>query len=127
MSKLEGLGWIEYELPEDVRYYDLLSIEINGYIDMVIIYLTYLDQFLFRITENYNSYYILLFIQQIDYVRDGNNSQKITRTPDMAKMGDLLPRYHKLFPNVPEAFKDKYFSKKEMENLLDLKDILNNL
>ena len=39
MSKLEGLGWIEYELPENTVYY-LRSIEINGSIDMVIIYLT---------------------------------------------------------------------------------------
>ena len=125
MSKLEGLGWIEYELSKYMGYdYHLLSIEINGSIDMVIIYLTYSDQFLFRITENYNSYYILLFIWQIDYVRDGRNSQKITYIPNM---GDLLPGYHKLFPNVPETFKDKYFSRKEMENLLDLKDILNNL
>ena len=42
-------------------------------------------------------------------------------------MGDLLPGYHELCPNVPEAFKDKYFSRNEMENLLDLNDILNNL
>jgi hypothetical protein len=42
-------------------------------------------------------------------------------------MGDLLPDYHKICPNVPETFKDKYFSKKEMENLLELKDILNHL
>ncbi len=42
-------------------------------------------------------------------------------------MGDLLPGYLKICQNVPEAFEDKYFSKKEMENLLDLKDILRNL
>jgi len=42
-------------------------------------------------------------------------------------MGYLLPGYHKLLPNVTETFKDKYFLKKEMENLLELKDILNNL
>ena len=29
--------------------------------------------------------------------------------------------------NVPEAFKEKYFPKKEVENLLELKDIINNL
>ena len=41
-------------------------------------------------------------------------------------MGHLLP-FHKVHPNVPEAFKDKYFPKKEMENLLELKDITDNL
>jgi len=41
-------------------------------------------------------------------------------------MGHLSPIY-KLHPNVPEAFEDKYFSKKEMENWLELKDILNYL
>ena len=29
--------------------------------------------------------------------------------------------------NVPESFKEKYFSKKEVENLLELKDIINYL
>jgi len=33
---------------------------------------------------------------------------------------------HKL-PNVPESFEEKYFSKKEMENLLELKDIIDYL
>lgn len=42
------------------------------------------------------------------------------------KMGHLLPT-HKICPNVPEVFKDKYFSRKEMENLLELKDIIDNL
>ena len=40
-------------------------------------------------------------------------------------MDYFLP-IHKLHPNIPEAFKDKYFSKKEMENLIELKDIINN-
>jgi hypothetical protein len=42
-------------------------------------------------------------------------------------MGDLLPYYHEICPNVPETFKDKYFPRKEMENLLGLKDIINHL
>jgi hypothetical protein len=29
--------------------------------------------------------------------------------------------------NIPKAFEDKYFSKKETENLLELKEIINNL
>jgi hypothetical protein len=45
----------------------------------------------------------------------------------MDLMGYLLPDYCTIFQNVPETFKDKYFSRKEMEILLDLKDILNNL
>ena len=44
----------------------------------------------------------------------------------MGNMGYLLPNYE-ICSNVPEAFKDKYFSRKEMENLLELKDIINNL
>jgi hypothetical protein len=34
---------------------------------------------------------------------------------------------HLLHLNVPEVFKDKYFSRKEMENLLELKDITDNV
>jgi len=37
-------------------------------------------------------------------------------------MDDPLPIY-KFYPNVPEALKDKYFSKKEVENLMKLEDI----
>ncbi|PKC71874.1 hypothetical protein RhiirA1_438613 [Rhizophagus irregularis] len=94
--KLEGIGWIEYQLSESVyEKYVQLSIEINGSINM-----------------------------QIDYVRNGYNYDKITYIP---YIGDLLPNFHKLCPNVPETFKDKYFSRKEMENLLELKDIINHL
>jgi hypothetical protein len=45
----------------------------------------------------------------------------------MNLLGYLLPDYPQIFPNVPEIFKDKYFSRKEMENLLELNDILNSL
>ncbi|PKB92870.1 hypothetical protein RhiirA5_443100 [Rhizophagus irregularis] len=93
VSKLEGLGWIEYQdLTKYSSYGIQLSIEINS-IEM-----------------------------QIDYVRRGFNPNKITHIP-----GYLLPDYHQLFSNVPETFKDKYFSRKEMENLLDLNDILSIL
>ncbi|PKB99278.1 hypothetical protein RhiirA5_505785 [Rhizophagus irregularis] len=94
LSKLEGLGWIEYQLPI-TAYNPQLSIEINGSINM-----------------------------QIDYVRFGYNCEMITYIPNM---GDLLPAYYKICPNVPEIFKDKFFSRKEMKNLLELKDIINNL
>jgi hypothetical protein len=39
-------------------------------------------------------------------------------------MCDLLPNYQKLCPTVPETLKDKYFLRKEMENLIELKDII---
>jgi hypothetical protein len=45
----------------------------------------------------------------------------------MRLMGYLLPDYHQICSNVPEIFTDKYFSRKDIENLLDLKDILSNL
>ncbi|PKB96619.1 TPR-like protein, partial [Rhizophagus irregularis] len=93
--KLEGLGWIEYQIPKSIEDYVQPSIEINGSINM-----------------------------QIDYVRNGYNAGTITYIPNM---GDLLPNFHKLCPHVPETFKDKYFSRKEMENLLELKDIINHL
>jgi hypothetical protein len=41
-------------------------------------------------------------------------------------MNNLLP-LHENHLNIPEALKDKYFSRKEMENLLESKDIINNL
>uniref|UniRef100_U9UQT9 Uncharacterized protein n=1 Tax=Rhizophagus irregularis (strain DAOM 181602 / DAOM 197198 / MUCL 43194) TaxID=747089 RepID=U9UQT9_RHIID len=39
MLKLEGLGWIEYQLPKNVNeYYVQPSIEINGSINMQVDY-----------------------------------------------------------------------------------------
>ncbi|PKY54867.1 hypothetical protein RhiirA4_473913, partial [Rhizophagus irregularis] len=95
ISKLEGLGWIEYQTR--IRDNSQLSIDIN-FIEM-----------------------------QIEYIRSGDNKYTITHIPDMSLMGYLPPDYHIFFSNIPETFKDKYFSRKEMENLLDLKDILNSL
>ncbi|PKY61932.1 hypothetical protein RhiirA4_487593 [Rhizophagus irregularis] len=98
VSKLEGLGWIEYQNLKYNLFNFQLSIEINS-IEM-----------------------------QIDYVRHGDEStRKINLIPNMSLMGYLLPDYHQFFSNVPETFKDKYFSRKEMENLLDLNDILSIL
>ncbi|EXX67281.1 hypothetical protein RirG_115820 [Rhizophagus irregularis DAOM 197198w] len=96
--KLEGLGWIEYKLPK-IRnnHYIQPSIEINGSINM-----------------------------QIDYFRHGSNREKITYIPNVC-IGDLLPNFYKTCPNIPETFEDKYFSRKEMESLLELKDIINHL
>ncbi|PKY49758.1 TPR-like protein [Rhizophagus irregularis] len=97
VSRLEGLGWIEYRISIYDLYGTQLSIEINS-IEM-----------------------------KIEYVRFERNLNIITYIPDMSLVGYLLPNYHKFFLNVPETFKDKYFSRNEMENLLDLKDILNSL
>ncbi|PKY59563.1 hypothetical protein RhiirA4_515619, partial [Rhizophagus irregularis] len=98
VSTLEGLGWIEYLDFRCNSFKSQISIEINS-IEM-----------------------------QIDYVRTrGAYTRKITPIPNMSLMGYLLPDYHQLFSNVPETFKDKYFSRKEMEILLDLNDILSNL
>ncbi|CAB4414248.1 unnamed protein product [Rhizophagus irregularis] len=101
VSKLEGLGWIEYrtsiydgsQSPHIVQ----LTIEINS-IEM-----------------------------KMEYIRMGHNLCTITHFPDIRFISYLLPDYHEFFANVPETFRDKYFSRKEMENLLDLKDILNSL
>ncbi|PKY27380.1 protein prenylyltransferase [Rhizophagus irregularis] len=94
--KLEGLGWIEYQLPKLLdKYFVQPSIEISGSINM-----------------------------QIDYFRCGHNEEEITYN---LSIDDLLPNFHKFCPNVPETFKNKYFSKKAMENLLELKDIINHL
>ncbi|POG62037.1 hypothetical protein GLOIN_2v1846728 [Rhizophagus irregularis DAOM 181602=DAOM 197198] len=92
VSKLEGLGWIEYQSLTYKLNGVQISIEINS-IEM-----------------------------QIDYVRYGGSS-----TRKITPMGYLLPNYHQFLSNVPETFKDKYFSRKEMENLLDLNDILSKL
>ena len=51
----------------------------------------------------------------------------ITYIPNFGLFSYWLPEYCKICPNVPETFRDKYFLRKEMENLLELKDILNNL
>jgi hypothetical protein len=100
VSKLEGLGWTEYEVPIYISpyyFHPQLSIEVNS-IDMVYFLLTY---------------YPISF--------------EITHIPNMDLMGYLLPDYCTILQNVPKIFKDKYFPRREMENLLDLKDILNNL
>ncbi|CAI2197190.1 17299_t:CDS:2, partial [Funneliformis geosporum] len=60
-------------------------------------------------------------IMQVDYVRLMPNKRDTVYVP---KMNEPLP-INKFYPNVPEAFNDKYFSKKEMETLIELKDIIN--
>ncbi|RGB31318.1 hypothetical protein C1646_817368 [Rhizophagus diaphanus] len=92
VSKLEGLGWIEYtfKIPRNnTSVYMQPSIEVNG------------------------------LNMQVDYIRFESERDRQIIFP---KMCHLLP-IHKTCPNVPEAFKDKYFPRKEMENLLTLKHI----
>ncbi|CAB5211092.1 uncharacterized protein OCT59_027463 [Rhizophagus irregularis] len=97
--KLEGIGWIEYTLPFSILTDNNME-WIQPSIDM----------------KNHS------IIMQIDYVQFVTSERQ---TIYATKMGHFLP-IHKLYPNIPEAFKDKYFSKKEMENLINLKDIINN-
>ncbi|CAB5204341.1 unnamed protein product [Rhizophagus irregularis] len=97
VSKLEGLGWIEYQTCIHIHSDFQFSIVINS-IEM-----------------------------QMEYIRFGYNVDTITRFPNMSLVGYLLSDYNKFISNVPETFKNKYFSRKEMENLFDLKDILNSL
>ncbi|RGB25547.1 hypothetical protein C1646_771584 [Rhizophagus diaphanus] len=61
-----------------------------------------------------------------NYVRFTNGcKQRSTKAMNhLLSLDQLLPFNTK---NIPEALEDKYFSKKEAENLLKLKDILNNL
>ncbi|PKY53011.1 hypothetical protein RhiirA4_547455 [Rhizophagus irregularis] len=124
--RLEGLGWIEYQLPKNVNEcYVLTSIEINGSINMGLGWIEY------QLPKIVEEYYVQPLIEingsinmQMDYVRYGYNKEEITYIPNI---GDLLPNFYKICPNVPETFKDKYFPRKEMENLLELKDIINHL
>ncbi|GES87245.1 hypothetical protein GLOIN_2v1872937 [Rhizophagus clarus] len=96
LLKFERLGWIEYIFPHKISLVnENWVIETNGFADM-----------------------------QIDYVRfilddktfDGQQSY-------ISEMKRLLS-IHSLLPNVPEVFKRHYFLRKEMESLLELKDII---
>ncbi|GBC07929.1 hypothetical protein RclHR1_00780009 [Rhizophagus clarus] len=98
LLKFEGLGWIEYMVPKYIwKTRCQITVEISGSIDM-----------------------------EIDYVRFsniniGNKNNKPIQICDTLY---LLPNYQKICPTVPETFKDKYFLKKDMENLIELKDII---
>ncbi|PKY53589.1 hypothetical protein RhiirA4_499290 [Rhizophagus irregularis] len=83
VSKLEGLGWIEYyfKISEDSSGLEYIqpSIEVNG------------------------------LNMQVDYIRfmyDEYDESKKDKQIYFPKIGHLLP-IHKICPNVPEAFKDK--------------------
>ncbi|CAB4410021.1 unnamed protein product [Rhizophagus irregularis] len=57
---------------------------------------------------------------QIDYVRFHQFKYKEQYNEEKTKIDNMLSSNYK---NVPEVFRDKFFSRKEMENLLELKDI----
>ncbi|GBC18455.2 hypothetical protein GLOIN_2v1785938 [Rhizophagus irregularis DAOM 181602=DAOM 197198] len=95
--KLEGIGWIEY-----VPFYSICFVN-SKWIQ-------------FSIETNKDS-----IDMQIDYIRFTNGCKQQIFFPES---NILLPFNTK---NVPEAFEDKYFSRKETENLLELKDLINNL
>ncbi|PKY45528.1 hypothetical protein RhiirA4_517003 [Rhizophagus irregularis] len=94
LLKYEKLGWVEFKLP-----YELSNIWITG----------------IQVSIEIKG----LVDMQMDYIRftPCNKQTETTETSDILS-------YHKIYLSVPEIFKDKYFSRKEMENLLELKDII---
>ena len=73
----------------------------------------------FNLTRDWLSQYLIL--KKIDYVRFTPNKQ------DIKDSTCLKNQINYRLPNVPEVFEEKYFSKKEVENLLELKDIIDYL
>ncbi|GBC49363.2 hypothetical protein GLOIN_2v808915 [Rhizophagus irregularis DAOM 181602=DAOM 197198] len=96
--ELEGLGWISYVT--------FCPIYLHGY-----------DQIQLSIVTQEDS-----IDMQIEYARltYSHHEERIY----FPKTDYLLPFYAK---NIPETFKDKYFLRKETENLLELNDIIDNL
>ncbi|GBB89491.1 hypothetical protein RclHR1_01620003 [Rhizophagus clarus] len=98
----------EYEHNHVLTYEDLLKLEKLGWVEYEI---PYTCNYFVQSSIEING----LIDMQIDYVRliQYNNEEpfEVINIPVI----DL---------NVPEAFKDKYFSRKEMENLLELEDII---
>ncbi|PKC09381.1 hypothetical protein RhiirA5_415757 [Rhizophagus irregularis] len=95
---LEGIGWISYVPFHSINLKIYLPIQLS-------------------IETNKDS-----IDMQIEYVRITKDYHK--ERIYFPKMDHLLPFYAN---NIPETFKDKYFLRKETENLLELKDIINNL
>ncbi|UZO16482.1 uncharacterized protein OCT59_007869 [Rhizophagus irregularis] len=102
---------IDSKLYEHVlKYEDMLKLEGLGWNE-------------YQLPKNVNEYYVQLSIEingsinmQVDYFRLWCNDEEIIYS---FNIGDLLLNFHKICPNVSVTFKDKYFSKKEMENLLE--------
>ncbi|CAI2174864.1 16799_t:CDS:2 [Funneliformis geosporum] len=98
LLKLSELGWIEYVLPQYISTLECEWIQPS--------------------IEIKNGFINM----KIDYIRFS-----FIKTSQLHfKMGKFIS-YYKLHSNIPEAFEDKYFQKKELENLLELEEILNHL
>ncbi|GBB89783.1 hypothetical protein RclHR1_01660002 [Rhizophagus clarus] len=101
--KLEGLCWIEYVSFNSVytRQSDYMSLSIEAKKDSI--------------------------DMQVDYVRFTKATKENNRENRICfpKMDHLLP--FQTNDNVPEAFEDKYFLRKETQNFLELNDIISNL
>ncbi|RIA88526.1 hypothetical protein C1645_806747 [Glomus cerebriforme] len=102
LLKLEGLGWIEYKFPYKLNnpFETQPLIKSNGFIDMQIDY--------FRYIPYDKTYEELIYFTKINHLSSIHN-------------------LHKRLPNIPEAFNDKYFFNKDVENLFELNDIINYL
>ncbi|GBC00913.1 hypothetical protein RclHR1_00400027 [Rhizophagus clarus] len=96
LSYYNLLGWIEYKLPYKWKYsyWIQLSIELDGFTDLQIDYIQFV-QIQYEYEEQYDE--------------------------EQSKINNILTPDYK---NIPEAFRDKFFSRKEMDNLLELKDII---
>ncbi|GBC10880.1 hypothetical protein RclHR1_09990005 [Rhizophagus clarus] len=108
IKKESGYKW-EYIL----KYADLSKFEKLGWIEFILPYK--IDGVLansINVSIELNGHIDL----QIDYIRFAPYNQ--------TEINYVLLNYEDFLDNVPETFKDKYFSKKEMENLLELKDII---
>ncbi|GBB89786.1 hypothetical protein RclHR1_01660005 [Rhizophagus clarus] len=114
-----------YEKEEYIlKYEDILGLEGLGWVEYISFFSIYL----------YNSKWIQFSIEtekdsidmQIDYVRFIRSSEGYDHENRICfpKMDCLLPFHTN---NIPEAFEDKYFLRKETENLLELNDIMSNL
>ncbi|GBC49365.2 hypothetical protein GLOIN_2v1788324 [Rhizophagus irregularis DAOM 181602=DAOM 197198] len=99
LLELEGLGWI--------LYVPLRSIYLNKHNKIQLSIETKKDS----------------IDMQIEYVRIIPNCDRKEKIY-FPKMDHLIPSYTN---NIPETFKDKYFLRKETENLLELKDIISSL
>ncbi|RIA94216.1 hypothetical protein C1645_760664 [Glomus cerebriforme] len=97
LSKLFGLSWIEYMLPLKLESDSLNWIEPS--------------------IEMKNG-----LIMKLDYIRFMPFEKDTIYLPKI----DCLPIY-KLHPNVPKAFENQYFQKKEVENLLELNSFIDYL
>ncbi len=74
--------------------------------------------------KKFNEIMLSSFLKKMDYVqlRETRNRDDIY----FCNMGKFIS-FYKLNSRVPKTFEDKYFHKKDLENLLELDDILDNL